>query len=377
MQVGEGISMKGMIDNINFWELEPQRYYAPPNSWSQEKKHDTAVSRIFSGEWLGSQKRDGAFYKFIKDENGNMALLGRSKSVSGDYLDKIDWVPHLHDFFNALPNGTCLIGELYLPRDEQAKTTTSIMNCLKEKAIGRQAKPEDKLHYYVFDILAIDGKSVYTRPAQDRFNLITWLTPTPYVELADYKSGKELWELLQNLLADGYEGVVITRAAAPYQPGKRPSKDCLKVKKELQDTIDCVVIGASAPRKDYTGTEIRTWPYWFDQMTNQKVYGEFYNDYADGKPILPVTKTWYNGWAGSFRLGAYKDGKLIEIGNLSGITDEMKEHWQDWVGKVIEITAMEIMESENGYGLRHPKYVGERMDKAAKECTWESIFGDK
>ena len=52
----------------------------------------------------------------------------------------------------------------------------------------------------------------------------------------EYKNGKELWELLQNLLATGYEGIVITREDAPYQPGKRPSKDCLKVKKELQDT---------------------------------------------------------------------------------------------------------------------------------------------
>lgn len=368
---------KRMIDGIDFWELEAQKYYAPPNSWSEEKKHDTAVSRIFSGEWLGSQKRDGAFYKFLKDEDGNMFLLGRSKSVSGDYLDKIDWVPHLHDFFNSLPNGTCLIGELYLPRDEQAKTTTSIMNCLKEKAIGRQAKPEDKLHYYIFDILAYSGNSFLDLTAVERFNRISALSQIytyPTVEFAKYYKGKELWELLQNLLADGYEGIVITRAAALYQPGKRPSKDCLKVKKELQDTIDCVIIGATPPRKDYTGTEIRTWPYWFDQMTNEKIYGELYNDYADGRPVLPVTKTWYNGWAGSLRLGAYKNGELVEIGNLSGITDEVKENWRDYVGQVAEVTAMEIMDTG---GLRHPKLCRFRTDKSAAECTWESIFGDK
>ena len=38
---------------------------------------------------------DGAYYRFIKDMDGNMRLQGRSKSVSGDYLDKLAWVPQL------------------------------------------------------------------------------------------------------------------------------------------------------------------------------------------------------------------------------------------------------------------------------------------
>lgn len=373
--------MKGYIDGIDFINLPAQKYYAPPNSWSEEKKYDTAYGRIFSGEWYGSRKIDGAFYKFVKDEDGNMSLTGRSKSVSGVYLDKFDWVPHLHEFFNELPNGTCFIGELYLPRDEQAKTTTSIMNCLKEKAIARQQKEEDKLHYYIFDILADEGKSIYTRPAFERFDLLdeywrayggTVGSNHTYYEFAQYFSGKELWDKLQEYLADGFEGVVITRAAAAYQPDKRPSKDCLKVKKELQETIDCVVIGANPPTKLYTGKEIKSWAYWLNELTNEKVSGELYDDYANGEPIIPVTKNWYYGWAGSLRLGAYKNGKLVEIGNLSGVTDDVKEKWRDYVGKVAEVTAMEIMDTG---GLRHPKLVRFRTDKLAAECTWESIFG--
>ena len=364
--------MKHIIDGIDFWELEAQKYYAPPNSWSEEKKHETATSRIFSGEWWGAQKRDGAFYKFLKDEDGNMYLIGRSKSVSGDYLDKIDWVPHLNGFFNSLPNGTCLLGELYLPSNEQAKSTTTIMNCLVKKAIERQVK--EPLVYYIFDILAYDGNSYLELPAVERFmalNVCAQLYTYPNVEFAKYYKGKELWEHLQNLLADGYEGVVITRAAAPYQPGKRPSKDCLKVKKELQDTIDCVIMGGFAPAKLYSGTEIRTWPYWLNELTNEKVKGEFYDDYANGEPIIPVTKTWFNGWAGSLRLGVYKDGKLVEIGKLSGITDEVKENWRDYVGKFCEITAMEIMDTG---GIRHPKFVRWRDDLTAADCTWEKVF---
>ena len=376
--------MKGIIDGIDFYNLEIERYYAPPNSWSEEKRKENAVSKIFSGDWVGAQKRDGAFYMFIKDEDGNQFLRGRSKSVSGVYLDKYELVPHLHEFFNQLPPGTCLLGEIYLPRDEQAKTTTSFMNCLPEKAIKRQQKEEDKLHYYVFDILADEGKSLINTPAEERFNLLNsyWHAyGENYNEWARYYEGKELWNKLQELLADGYEGIVITRKGATYKPGKRTNQDTLKVKKELQDTIDCVVMGANPPSKLYTGKEIESWPYWFNEITNEKILetdivkNPTYKSYVDGGPVIPVTKNWYNGWAGSLKLGAYKDGKLVEIGNLSGVTDEVKENWKDYIGKVAEITAMEIMTSESGYGLRHPKLCNFRSDKSPTECTWESIFG--
>ena len=378
--------MKHFIDGVNFWELEAQKYYAPPKSWSPEKIKDTTTSRIFSGDWHGAQKRDGAFYKFIKDEDGNMFLIGRSKSKSGDYLDKFDWVPHLHPFFNELPNGTCLLGELYMPRDEQAKTTTSIMNCLQPKAIKRQEAEENKLHYYVFDILADEGKSIVNTKAKDRFDLLNtyWRAyGEQYHEWAEYKSGKELWDMLQNLLADGFEGVVITRNEAPYQPGKRPSKDCLKVKKEVQDTIDCVIMGANAPSVNYTGKEIESWPYWFDESTNKFITAEdylkenhinIYAAYVDGATVKPVTKNWFYGWAGSLKLGLYDGDNLIHVGDLSGVTDEVKENWRDYVGTVVEISCMEISEDKDGNkGFRHPKCISYRTDKPPKECTIDQI----
>ena len=374
--------MKYYINGINFWELEAQKYYAPPKSWSAEKIKDTTTSRIFSGEWWGAQKRDGAFYKFIKDEDGNMFLIGRSKSKSGDYLDKYDWVPHLHSFFESLPNGTCLLGELYMPRDEQAKTTTSIMNCLQPKAIKRQEKEENKLHYYIFDILADGGQSLIDCPAQDRFDILNSCKHTygeGYHEWAEYYTGKELWDVLQNLLADGYEGVVITRGSAPYQPGKRPSKDCLKVKKELQETIDCVIIGANSPTKIYSGKEPETWEFWLNESTLEKItaseylektHNTIYAAYADGATVVPVTKNWFYGWAGSLKLGLYDGDKLVHVGDLSGVTDEVKEHWKDYVGTVAEISCMEIHDTG---GLRHPKLISYRSDKPAKDCVINQI----
>ena len=381
--------MEKFIDGINFFEMEAMKYYAPPNSWDTEKKRELASSKIFSGEWLGAQKRDGAFYMFLKDEDGNMYLRPRSRNTKKEFVNKIDWVPHLHPFFESLPNGTCLLGELYLPRDEQAKTTTSFMNCLVAKAIKRQEKEEDKLHYYIFDILASEGESLLDIRAAERFDLLNayWRAyGEDYHEWALYFRGKELWDVLQELLADGYEGMVITNEDTKYEPGKRSNRVSLKIKKELQDTIDCFIIVANPPSQIYNGKEIESWMYWFDEQNNKKItatdylnqfHETIYKSYVEGAPVIPVTKNWFYGWAGSLKLGAMKDGKVVHIGNLSGITDETKENWKELVGTVCEITAMEIMTGENGEkGLRHPKFCRYRDDITKNDCDWHKIFGE-
>ena len=379
--------MECIIDNFDFFNMEAMKYYAPPATWDAEKKKENAMNKIFSGSWLAARKRDGIWMAFMKDMDGNMFLRPRSRNTKKEFINKIDWVPHLHPFFNELPNGTVFLGELYLPRDEQAKTTTSIVNCLLPKSLKRQEKEEDKLHYYIFDVLAWEGKSLLNEKAQDRFEYLIkgWRAyGERYHEWAQYFYGEELWQQLQDILAEGGEGMVIINEDSVYQPGKRSNSVSLKIKKELQDTIDCFILGANAPTQDYTGKEIETWPYWFNQLTDTKVlepdylkdeHKTIYQAYEEGAPVIPVTRNWFFGWAGSFKLGAMKDGKEVYIGNLSGLTDEMKENWKSYIGKVCEVSAMEIMTNQDGgYGLRHPKLISVREDIDKSECTWERIF---
>ena len=379
--------MNCIIDGFDFYQIEPMRYYAPPANWSKEKRKENAINKIFSSDWYGSQKRDGIMAVCGKNFNDEIFLRPRAKNTKGEFVNKVDWVPQFHRYLESLEPGTVLLGEVYLPRDEQAKTTTSIMNCLLKKSLARQSKEEDKLHLYIFDILAFAGESWLDKRAEDRFeglNSMWRAYPGEYVEYAEYKNGKELWDMLQQLLADGYEGVVITHQDAPYQPGKRSNKVSLKIKKELQDTVDCVVIGANSPTILYNGKELETWPYWFDNLTHQFIHADdyfkayhitIYAAYVEGAPVEPVTKNYFYGWAGSWKLGAYKDGKLIQIGSLSGLTDEQKENWRDYVGKVVEVSAMETSENqEGGKGLRHPKLIDVRSDIDPTDCTYERIF---
>ena len=168
--------------------------------------------------------------------------------------------------------------------------------------------------------------------------------------------------------------MVIIRDKSLYQPGKRPSKDCQKVKRELHETIDCFFTGhATAPTKEYTGKEIEYWKFWENLQTGEKLEGQLYMDFYDGKSIIPVTKPYFYGWAGSLEIGVVKGDKVVPIGWLSGLADEIKANWKDYKGKCIEVTAMEVLETG---GLRHAKLLNFRPDLSIKDCTFEKIFGE-
>ena len=381
--------MYGYIDGYDFGEMECQRYYAPPSTWSDEKKRENAHMKIYSGDWYGAEKKDGYFAKLIKDEDGNVILYSRSRGVNGKFADKHEWVPHLQPFFDALPNGTCLLGELYLPSQPGSRHITTIMGCLKEKAIARQEKGE-KIHFYAFDCLAYAGKSWMSYPAKKRFTFIDdFGIGNEYTTHAHYVSGADLNILLQKILARGDEGVVITHKDGLYEPGKRPSKTTLKIKKELKNTIDCFFTGRIlAATKEYTGKEIETWTYWESLRTGEKMEGDFYKNYSEGASIIPVTKGHFYGWAGSLEIAVfrkkagskckigdkiYENIEVFPIGYLSGLTEEVKAHPAQYAFKPLEVTAMEI--DKIACTLRHGKLVGFRNDLTIEDCTYDKLMG--
>ena len=70
---------------------------------------------------------------------------------------------------------------------------------------------------------------------------------------------------------------------------------------------------------------------------------------------------------------------MIPVGNLSGLTEEVLKNWRDYVGKIVEVGAMEVLKNEDGSfsGLRHPKFICWREDKNEETATtWEELSGN-
>ena len=375
--------MSMLIDGIDFQNLEAEKYWSFAKSFKGDPKEETR-NMIFSGNYLGARKMDGAYYRFIKDMDGNMRLQGRSKSVSGEYLDKLDHVPHLMSYFESLPNGTCLLGEIYFPKNEGSSNVTTIMGCFTPKAIERQEKGS-KLHYYIFDVWAYAGKSKMNTKIEDRVELLNeiccdWVDEAKlerdpnlhYIEFARYHSGEKLWNALQFTLMVGGEGIVMTKMGTTPSPGKRTARKTLKVKKEISENIDCFFTGrGTAPTRLYTGKEVGTWKYWQDIRTGAKLEGQLFNEYRDGATIEPVTKPFFYGWAGSLEIGVLKDGQVYPIGYLSGLEDAVKADPGAQAMKCIEVTAMEILPDTGA--LRHGKLERFRPDLSPEDCTYEKL----
>lgn len=359
--------------------IQPMLIWTLPSN-----KKDKLSEVCASGEYFATEKIDGALYQFCRTDKGNY-LFGRTVSVKNGLLtNKIDNVPHIDSALSCLPCGTVIVGEIYVPGGT-SKNVTSIMGCLPAEAIKRQDK-QGKIKYYLHDMIFYNGENMQSWGAETRYQKLVeaWnefhLEQFDFLRLAEsFDTGIE--ERLSQILAAGGEGIVLKKKDAPYSEGKRPAWATIKCKQ--MDTIDLVCTRAIEATKEYTGKELETWPYWQERSERDQngeytwlsSEGQYYEDYLHNPHIYrPVTKPYFYGWKTAIGIGAYDDeGNLKEIGTVSsGLTDEMRAHLDDYVGKVVALQCMSIDRKEKT--LRHPIVKAWRDDKNVAECKLSEVF---
>lgn len=370
--------MKGYINGFDFLNADAEKYWSFAATYKGNKQDDIR-NMIMSNQYMGAIKKDGAYERFIKDEDGNMMLISRTDSVKGEPIDKINHVPHLKPFFDSLPSGTCLLGELHFPNKPGSRYVTTVMGCLEEKAIQRQEDGE-KLHYYIFDMWAYNGNSLMKEAAEKRFiGLMNASALYKYnnVEWARYHSGQSLYDLMFQAREDGEEGIVITKKDSFPEPGKRTSRKTLKIKKEIENDIDCFLTGRfKESTREYTGDCIETWAYWWDIKHSKRVAGPYYDEYQAGGPYEPITKNYFNQWASSAEIAVLDEqGKIRVLGWVSNLTDNIKEEIsqnpESFKYRVVQISAMDFDPESNRF--RHSKIHQWRDDKSWKDCSYSQI----
>lgn len=316
---------------------------------------------------IGTIKKDGYWSQLVKDEN-EVHLYSRTVSKkTGYYSDNIDKVPHIKDWaMNELPNGTCIIGEVYCPNGT-SKNVTSVLGALPEKAIERQKGEYGKIHFYMHDILAYNGEDyVMNNMTYDyrysnlceHIDIATPLIPELEVARCYDNAYLDLNKVTIDKLAAGEEGMVFRVENGLYAPGKRQPKVMFKIK-QAQNDIDFVITEVLPPEYLYTGKESETWGY------------------KDKEGNL-ITKAAYYGWAGALRLGAYDNaGNLVSVGRVSsGLTDNLKADLaanpDKYIGTVVEVNCMSL--DKGNKTMRHCYLSRLRADKPAQDCKLEEIF---
>jgi DNA ligase-1 len=106
------------------------------------------------------------------------------------------------------------------------------------------------LRAFVFDVLYVDGKSLIDTPLIERIEVLKKIVKTDDILIPSIgkilENPKDLQLMLEDAISKGLEGVVVKKIDSLYEAGGR-NFNWVKLKRhssgELQDTIDCVVLG--------------------------------------------------------------------------------------------------------------------------------------
>lgn len=389
-------------------ELEAEKYWSFPSSYSKEKRESEINNMILRGDHYYQLKTDGNYSAFICDFDGDKRLISRGISkVTGEY-GRLEGQVFFYDLVAAaFDKPTRIMGEIYLDGGVD-KNVGSILRASSDKAKSIQdyeyyedAKTRVKftakdkrdiennefrgqpLKWRIFDVWYYDGEDLmntpwierqkYVKAAAERINSVL-VSYVPYYPVDD-----KFYDNLTAIFESGGEGVVIYRDSGLPEPGKRTAHKTLKVKRELENLLDVMIVGVEPAVQNYTGKDVEHWEYWLNTRTGEKLCGYYFGDYQLGSPVIPISKGYYYNWPGAVYTAVYdRNGNEIPICKVSGLSEEFKTELRDNYSKYdhcpITIGGMALSDS-NGISVRHPYLKSIRLgDLDPKDCTLQKIL---
>jgi bifunctional non-homologous end joining protein LigD len=211
---------------------EPLPKFIPPQLASASERPPA------SKDWLHELKLDG-YRMQARIENGKVQLLTRSG---------LDWTRRMRAVAEALEKFSAktalLDGEVIVLDERGISSFAALQAAFQEGA--RHA-----LHYYVFDLLHLDGHSLRSVPLNERKTLLTGLIEgldDDAIRLSEHVRDEKA-AIFEEACRHGAEGIVSKRADSMYVSGR--SASWIKVKCGLRQEF--VVGGFTLPSKGGDG----------------------------------------------------------------------------------------------------------------------------
>jgi DNA ligase D-like protein (predicted ligase) len=160
--------------------------------------------------WSFEIKLDGFRLEAVK-KTGETTLYSRRGNVLNRKF------PYIATALKGLPDDTILDGEV-VALDSQGRSDFNLLQNFRSA--------ESKIHYYVFDILALKGKDLSTLPLSERRKILAKdLKPNDHISTSPAESGSPV-KILAFVKQHGLEGVIAKRLDSFYEAGKRSGAWC-------------------------------------------------------------------------------------------------------------------------------------------------------
>lgn len=286
-----------------------------------------------SNDWIFEIKWDG--YRAIAEINAGTTKL---YSRNGLTFDKA--FLKVFNSLKSITKNSILDGEIVV-FDEKGKPNF-------QKLQNYKSNDKYLIQYYVFDIVALEGKSLTNLTLIERKKILQKLLPeSDVIKYCDHVDGEGriLFKEMQKI---GMEGIIAKRKNSKYLVGKRTT-DWLKIKNV--QTQEAIIVGYTSPKGSRSSF-------------------------------------------GSLLLAVKHKGKLMSIGNVgTGFTDQSLKDLHTKLKKIIRITSpldvpikqtpditwvdpvlvcnIKFTEITEEGSVRHPVFQGLRIDKAPSEVHLE------
>ncbi len=284
-------------------------------------------------EWLFEIKWDG--YRAIAEINKKEILLYSRNNIS--FVSKY---PLIAEALKKIKHDAIFDGEIVALDENNKPNFQLLQNYEKDSSLP--------LLYYVFDCLNIDGKDIKDIPLIQRKKLLKKIIlPKSIIKYCDHvmEKGKDFFSaIIQNDL----EGMMAKKKDSLYSPGVRTNQ-WLKIKHH--HVQEAVIAGFTEPRN------------------SRKYFGALILGIYEKKRLHYVGHTGTGFTEQTLKDLHQKMQPHIRL--TSPFSEKIKTNAPvTWVDPVL-VCNIKFTEKTKSDQLRHPVFMGLRIDKAAKETTME------
>jgi bifunctional non-homologous end joining protein LigD len=286
-------------------------------------------------EWLHEIKFDG--YRILsRIDRNEIHLFTRN---GNDWTAKF---PHLCEALRALPvKQAWLDGEVVVMTREGRTSFQKLQQAFDEQQ-------DTKMDYYLFDLIYLDGNDLSDVPLLERKRLLEQILrakPSKLLHFSEHIIGKG-GKFLTNACEYHLEGVVSKRVNSPYRSGRGGAW----MKSKCTHEEEFVIVGFTQPGGSRTG------------------FGALLLGTHEGRDLV------YAGKVGTgFNQKTLREmiSKLEKLATAkSPLKNPPRERGVTWVKPKI-VGQIHYTEKTDEGLLRHPSFLGLRLDKSAKEVVPE------